>query len=358
MVILGLALTLVSCEGEWGQKFLNFANDHSGKLSRDYAEANLKQKWARTFQEGYGILLTRLVALQSRLQILKVSTENPALYEEEKLFEEAVNLEKIYKLVLDIESERAEIDQAIKAMSQYCTNRKLYDDLDLKNVINSSLLESTLPEDGNTYETANSWIEAAVRAAMGLFARSDYEKQQDLFNQGIGAIRKNTIQGEELYQLSVRLCLDERPIYDGANFELEALAAQISKEISESYRLIALRSKELGRHLVPTLIERLSKKYQLDSSYNYVALKTYNYQFDKSLQDLEKHIDSLENALKRAPDKLEELLLQEKLRDSFATAIYQLDLFIGVERRPSVLSFMKKLRERFHGRIMQMKGGR
>jgi predicted RNase H-like nuclease (RuvC/YqgF family) len=223
--------------------------------------------------------------------------------------------------------ELVDIEKSLRELPAYCLDKREFDHFELDKLVLSQIMQISNPEQEEVYMVSTDMFETVGNAIVSIFGKTEKEKQEKLYNEGKENIKRNIIQGQELFNMSKSLCSEEIQKYNSTRKKLQNLAIKIKEQLHLTYRSVALRHDTLNRKALPHKVALVARKYGLDKLYSKIDKFEYNHKIDTQLDQMSNYVDDLLFDMENSDKKLDRLIARETLQDTLSLYITQLSIF-------------------------------
>lgn len=261
---------LAGCKGEsWGDDFKSFVENDVPGLAQEFADTQFNRKWANALNDQIVFAAEQLGATTAVAIDLKL----PEIPDDLEMMEEAALVELYVQLlntgmVLDqIEAKTVAARRQLQRAQVICGDRRAFDFLDLNNEVVRGIFAIAAPEKNETWFISNNLFELAMFWVVELFGRSEREKQEDAFNDGMAKLQEIIPRDDVLFATSSAICNarfnEAKPQIDKLTKGFVELRSFVGKRRAEqvaAQRLVETQVLRVGA-------ERLEREFGLDHIY-------------------------------------------------------------------------------------------
>lgn len=334
-----LAIILVFAFGcqeqNWGSQYKDFAEYKAEPLSRNYALADLNNKWQEVFEISLFSQSFLLENIQERLEAIEVSTATPTAISEEQSVKEVLEIRSIEKELLTIHKRLEDLESGTLALQNICEDYALFKRFGLENQVKQQIMSITMPGRNVTYALGGTFggdgqyqatdFNKIVDTITSLFGDSEYRKQQIDYESGNKLLDNKIISGKELFILSSGICKNYAQRYTPWLEKINATTLLARNTFKLKQETAFKRLIEIEAYLVPLINKRVLEREGLAQLFE-------NYEHERDITTISNGITLISERLKSADRFInavevtfEFIKEKENLEDELETSLIQID---------------------------------
>jgi len=349
-----LAVLLSACNEHWGDDLERFAQNRARPLSVDYATAFLRDRWAATHQTQALGFLAKSRLLSNHLAAIEPPAQNDSIPDAE-LPKNLISVETYLAdlLVLHHEIELTQI--ALRLWQESCQSRDLFDQTDLSKIAFPPPVYSPIKGQYTGYiDFVSVWktLEKFLEDLPVNFTGRSVDQQNAKAIHAIDIFIKERIQGNELFELSRKICTEESVLLAAAQQDIQGTLDELMLTLRQTRATMQLARNGLLARMAPLELEAFLRS---DGTLDFLlkqqqAREAANLRVD--LQRMRSSVIRATQGLSRATTTDDRIRKKEELENLLVAYITQLEFLLKyatpkADLKMEVEAFRKDYEEKF-----------
>lgn len=335
LIIFILVLVTGCQEQNWGSQYKDFAENKASSLSRNYAIADLNNKWQEVFEVALFSQSFLLENIQERLEATEISTATPTAISEAQSIKEILQVRAIEAELLTIQRRIEDLELGTIDLLNICEDNALFQRFGLENQIKQQIMSITMPGRNVTYALGGTFggdgnyqatdFDKVFDTISSLFGDSEYQKQKKDFDQGSEILNAKIISGKELFILSSGVCKNHAQRYYSWLDKIISTTQTAKETFKIKQDLAFKRLIEIEAYLVPLINKRVLEREGLAQLFE-------NYEHERDITAISNCITQISERLKEVDQfvdntnfSFELVKAKEEFEDDLSTSLIQID---------------------------------
>jgi hypothetical protein len=285
VIILSVAVGSTACEtANWGEQALKFARDEVPGLSRQSAEARLRQSWALSFETSALEIQATLQSVSDEVSELQLA-HGAAVGNQKFADISSGDLEADTSVMIqggeglarlvDLERQVEGVPRALRELKSACENRIFFERTGLAQAGAMGMPDLAQDANWNLSVTFPSpvWFVTAFEVLFSGASVLENSEQRRLFDESVRVAKRNIVQGDELFASSRVICGEVRSELLAVFAGFESLAQELSGNVRGLTRSIHQSRQIAAKRVGLRLLERKLSDSDLGRALRDEALK-------------------------------------------------------------------------------------